>query len=640
MNEAREKWWKLKGDDLAKEVWRIATGLQDTQKARQELACSSLSVYEGFQITDLRSSAYLSGRDASDENRDAVNISRTGCNAVVAEIAGRQKPTAKCQTHGGDWATKRKARRLEKYIEGCFRQAHGQYRNFWQLAEEVFLDSTIFEWGGIRFTGHPAKKNDAGKVVQPARTLAERIMCHEFFVDPSDARYGQPNSLFTVFAMDRDLALWMFAEDTSLNLSDARKALIRDAILDAKTFDEEELGRGSDQPFRSSDSIRVVEAWRRRLPSGLPGKHVFCLDGALLAEEEWEEDGFPLVRMIWARHRWGWGGTALLEEGRGLATGLSENFNKLTTRFRLCGAKRTYVVTGSLVDPEVMQKNSDEEIVEVNPGFEFPNENPPSPVAQSEVEWMQTHWDMWWRTTRMSEMRATSRKEPGLEAGVAIRMVNDMQSSTFSVVAKNYEMMFVEAAEQFVLRARELAAAGENPSVFMDEEIDWKSVELPENSYSITVGPASGLPNDVQGRIQLASDLADRGILPPDVYVRLIQLPDLEAEMDQLAAQNRYIERIIDEMLDATTPEEAQRAYREPDTLLLSKGAAALQVGQAYFAAIVDGAPEFCLDNLRRWLLAMQAAVMAASAGQQQANAQAMMPPGQEQGAPQPAVVQ
>jgi len=634
MNESREKWWKLKGDDLAKEAWRIATGLQDTQKARQELACSSLSVYEGFKITDLRSSAYLSGRDADDEGRDAVNISRTGCNAVVAEIAGRQKPTAKCQTHGGNWATKRKARRLEKWIEGQFRAHQGPYRNFWQLAEEVFLDSTIFEWGAIKFSGVSAKKDKDGKKLQPARIVADREMCHEWFVDPLDARYGSPGSLFHIFAMDRELALWLFCDDPGLELSKDRRAEIRGFIEEAKSYEDEEMAAGRQSPARASDSIKIVETWRRRLPSGQPGKHVFCLDGTLLAEEEWEEDGFPLVRMLWARHRWGWSGTSMLEEGRGLATGLAENFNKLTTRFRICGGKRTYIHEDALVDETSMQSNDDETIVKIRTGRELPQESAPSPVAQSEVEWMMLHYDYYWRTTRMSEMRATSRKEPGLEAAVAIREVNNMQSSTFSIIAKNYEMLYVEAAEQFILRARELAAAGENPSVFMNEEIDWKSVELPENTYEITVAPASGLPNDVPGRIQLATELKDAGIIPPDVYVRLIQLPDLEVEMNQLAAQNRYMERIIDEMLDATTKEAAAKAYRSPDTLLLNKGAALLQVSQAYFNALVDDAPEFCLDNLRDWVKELATLTMVAAPPAQAGNVQAMMPPGQEQGAP------
>lgn len=643
MNEAREKWWKLESDDLAKEVWRIATGLQDTQKGRTELACSSLSLYEGLKIENLRSSSYMSGRPAEAEEgkRNKVNISRTGCNAVVAEIAGRQKPTAKCQTHGGNWATKRKARRLEKFIEGCFRQRHGQHRDFWDLGLEAFLDSTIFEWGGIKFSGIPSKKDKDGKQLEPARILAERVMCHEWYVDPLDARYGCPGSLFHVFAMDRDLALWLFCENPALKLSGEQKADIKKAIEEAKTFEEEELAAGREMAYRASDSIKIVESWRRRLPSGQPGKHVFCLDGVLLAEEEWGEDGFPLARMLWARHRWGWSATALIEEGRGLAEGLSENFDKLTTRFRICGAKRTYIYEDALVDENDMQRNDDESIIKIRTGREYPQETSPSPVAQSEVDWMITHYDFFWKTTRISEMKATSRKEPGIEAGVALRYLGDMQSNAFSPVAKNYEMLYVESAEQFILRARELAAMGENPSVYMDEEIDWKSVELPENSYEITVGPASGLPNDVAGRIQLASELKDAGILPPDVYVRLIQLPDLEVEMNQLAAQHRYMERRIDEMLDATTREVAEKAYKAPDTLLINKGAALLQVSQAYFNAMLDEAPEFCLDNLRKWVVDLGVVTLAATPGATPGatpagpgGGQAMVPPGQEQGAP------
>lgn len=614
--DPRKRWWQMSGDELGREVWSIATGLEEDQKSRIEKVCKSLAMYEGLDVTNLNASAYMTGRSPLDEDdEEAVNISRTGCNAVVAEIAGRQKPSVKVLTYGGDWQRKRQARRLEKWIEGNFRARHGRYLNIWQLKEEVFLDSTIMEAGVEKYIGVPAVKNKKGKVIQPARIVVERAMTTEFFVDPVDARYGNPNSLFAIYPMDRDAALWKFADNPSLELSDEDRTTIRSAILVADEY-EQPGEKASSTAKRASESIKVVEAWRRRLPSGEPGLHVFAVNNACLASEEWTEDGFPIVRQLWAKHRWGWGGTSLLEEGRVLAEGLSEQFAKMRDRFRVTGGKRTYIEEGSVVKG-TMEENGPEQIIEIRKGSQMPVEGVPAPINQAEIEWMQLHREWWWLFTRMSEMRASARKEPGIEAGVAIQLLGDMQSATFSITAKNYENSYVESAHQFVLRARALAEAGEDPSAYCDEEIAWSEVDMPENTFCITAGPVSALPNDAPGRIQLASTLADRGLISPEVYARMLQLPDLETELNQLSAQTRYIERVIDTILDAQTKRDAQRVYKAPDSLLYNKPAALLQVGQAYFDAMVNEAPVFCLAELRRYMEELQEQIMVATAAQQ-----------------------
>lgn len=615
------RWWQIE-DRVARgrEVWGIATGLESDQQARISRACESLSVYEDMKIDSLASSAYLTGQ-AVDEDR-ALNISRTGCAAVQAEIAGRQKPTARMQTHGGNWKSKRQARRMEKYVEGVFRQRHGPYMTTWDMAEEVFLDCTIIEAGVIKVFGIPARKDKEGNVLQPARVTMERCISVELFVDPQDARYRNPNSLFAIYPMDRDKALWMFADDPSLDLTDEERAENRVKVEMAPTFDDVQR-RALNGASRGHESIKIVEAWRRRLPNGEPGMHVFAVDGLALVTEEWDRDTFPFVRILWSKHRWGWGGRSLLEEGKLMADGLAKNYAKLTQRIDLSSNKRTYYEEDSIVNESQLQRNSSEEIIKVKKGTQFlPIDVAPNAFAPAEVDWMQMHYEMWFRITRMSEMRATARKETGLEAAVAIRTVNDMQASTFSVISRAYENLFVDLAQQIILCSRELYAAGEDPCVYLPEKIKWSEVDMPENTFEITGGAASALPNDVPGRISLAGELADRQVITPQMYAQMTQMPDLEDQINQLSAQERYIEKVVDTFLDAKSKAGANRAFISPDSLIPNKPMALLQVGQAYMHNLVEGAPEYCLDLLRRYIQELESMISAEKLKMQQMQAE------------------
>ena len=70
------------------------------------------------------------------------------------------------------------------------------------------------------------------------------------------------------------------------------------------------------------------------------------------------------------------------------------------------------------INMEDMQANEAEVIIRVRKGAKFPEENVPKPLAEAELRWMQDVFDKYYQMTGVSQMRATSRKEPGVEAGV------------------------------------------------------------------------------------------------------------------------------------------------------------------------------------------------------------------------------
>jgi len=614
----RDRWYAKTGAALANEVWLIADSLVDNQKWRGLATKEMIELYDGRLLMGQMDYGACSLQDFGNgtDGELSWNVTKSACDSVVAEISGRQKPMAKFQTQGAGWKTKRKAKKLEKFCLGVMNQRQGPYLNSWELMEETFRDSTVVEFG-------------IAKVFWDGEKVAlERHYCWEFYVDPVDAKYGQPKSLFHVRTMERDLAIWTFAYDPELDLTDERRSEIALALMQAPEVAKESLGSfGQD---RSAKSIRIVEAWRLKIGK-TPGKHCFAIGECCLHEEVWERSTFPFIRMRWDRDMIGWGGRSLASNGRAIHLEINENTMKLQERFRICGAKRTFYVQGS-VDEELLQSNEQETFIPVQPGMIFPAESIPHPINESELQWMGLNFEKYYEIQGVSQLKAASRKEPGIDSAIGLRTLNDMSSSRFSVKAKMYENSFVDLAYQIIATAKDAYEGGAEVIVRERDAIDFGDVDLPEDMLDISVSPASSLPNDPAGRMQHAQELFGAGIITTPVYKELLNWPDLEKEMDYQTSQRRYLEKVIDGMLDAQELDQPEKVM--PDPLLPDKLGAMVQAAQAYFDALYNDAPEYNLQLLRDYMSALDQIIAITMMGQQQMGAAPGAPAGGPGGQP------
>jgi hypothetical protein len=620
---SEQRWYRKTGDELGSCAWELGTALAEGDNDSLSRAHDMLGMYYGGSHAGRAALGKLvqtrTGDPELDDDLD-YGLVQILCDTVHAEIAGRQKPVPKFQTSGADWQTKRRAKRMEKFCLAQMHQQQGTHLNIWESMESIFLDAAILGAGVLKV--FPDTDRD--------RISIERNFFHELHVDPVDARYGNPQNLFHVYTMERDKLIEAFASDPKM--SKAKRTELVYAIEMAE--EESEMRERPDGNHdRIAKGIRVVEAWRLPLSKNTPGKHVFAIQDKLLFEEDWDRPEFPFVILRWNTDRIGWGSKGLAAEVESIHNEVNFNAQKLQERFRICGSKRTYYERGSVAE-EDLQANDAEVFIPYSKGAKPPQETRPQPIAEAEVDWLRLVIDFGFRRSGVSEMRASARKEPGVDSGVAIRTLNDMQTARFALKAKAYENAFVQLARQIIYCAKEMSAAGFTMGVKKGDRLDWKNVDLPEGSYDITIAPTASLPNDPAGRMQMAQELFSNQLIGAETFKQLLGWPDLEKEMNHQAAQVRWVEKVIDSMLDADIEKDGLEAYEPPDGMLADKPGAMLQVVNAYFEAMYDDAPEANLALLRRWIQeidsqiqqAEQAAAMAAAQMQSQAMAQGQAP--------------
>lgn len=583
---AQKRWQRASKEDVGRAVIELCDALESEQKSRKTRCLEALSRYEMRRIGTLTAGAYFTA--GSMEVGDGDNAAplrwateRSLANTAQAKIAGRQRPKSQFVTSDADWETKRKAQKLDRCVEATMLRPQGAYADFWEVSQRVFLDSCIFPAAcAMKFTPDPENE----------RVCVDRVLPWEIFVDPLEALNGNPFSLFHIYPYDRDsLAAQYPGEDA------------QEAIFSAKEHSDE-LTRSTAGTSRVADQIKVREAWRLPLSKSLPGRHVVAIDGPgggfVLIDEPWVRQDFPFIFLRWAWEVLGFGAVSLVEEVMPICDEVNASIARTQSVVNRTSQSVCMYDEGSVREEDLIT-NEDAINIRCTPGAARPTWLSPPPLNEQVLRWVEMNDRKAYEISGISQMSATSRKEQGVTAGVAIRTLADMETERFSIVFKKYETACaVEAARQIVAANDNIAE--ENPGYTLRwrgegslRSYKWNDVKLPSDSYDVY--PVSGLKNTPTDRLQLAQELNASGKLSDDALLRVIEYLDAKQEVDKAGKQRQLIERYIDDWLDAT-PEKRHDGsfrYKAPIPWMPSLEDAMVQVAEAYLDAQLDGIPPF-----------------------------------------------
>jgi len=580
---ARERYWQIDAEEepdrRASEIWGVATALQQDQQWRELQNSEFIGAYEGRGLAALNASAYTGKSERLDL---AFNLCRSLVDTVIADTAGKQRPKPQFLTSGADWQTRRRAKRLDQFVLGMMHQPQGRFADAWELMVTAWRDAAICDIGAVKV------------LVEDGQVIAERALPWELFVDPVEAMKGDPQTLFHITTMDRDAAVRAFCgDDVDEEIRQSRRYAIESA---ESVSSRGQLGSDT----RAADQIQIVESWH--LPVGdEPGFHDFALSGCLLHSEEWEWDLFPFVIYRWADDVVGWHGQSLVEESLTIQEELNDWAKELQENFHIRNGRRTWYRPGSVAE-EHLQSNESETFVPVEEGHDYPHTDPTPPLSDSEFKYGSLLKEWGFQFTGVSQQSATSQKEPGITSGVAIRTMMDMGSKRFSRKLTTFENGFVTLARLFIRLAATIPGYKVKlPGRSTFQELGVNEVTIDEDKIQIRIRPASALPDEPGGRLQLLTEMFGMGLVSPDGFKRMLDWPDLDREFSRESAEYEWLETLIDRFLDAT-PEETATAYEPPEGFLFGLESAMVQMGAAYFVAKREGAPEVNLELLRHYI--------------------------------------
>ena len=548
------RWWQLPDEEVATAVMDVGGSLEMQGEDRLQSMIRFARLYENCEIDSLSGrdySAALVRQMLTGSSLMSLNVGATCLDTITAKVTkNRPRPTFLTSGAGpGAWDMQIKARNLDKWCRGYFYQT-----KVYQKSRQVFVDGCEFGTGFMQVYECDGKLE------------CERVKPDEIFVDDLDGQDGCPRQLLRRKFVSREVLTALFPEHAE-KIAEAGKQERIESEVNAS-------------PEVIENTLEVWEAWH--LPSGgkaKDGKHVIAIDGCVLFSEQWKIDKFPFVMYRFKKRTTGFWGKGVIETVQPIQVALNRVIRSIDMQIRRKGKGRTYVQVGSKVNPQHMTNADGGDIVYyVGQPPIVDNQNAISP---EEFAYVDRLYQKAFQEVGISELSASAKKPSGLDAAVALREYNDIESERFAPQHQDWEQFFMDFAElsidliteQYGWRGYKVLVPGRRDLM----EVDWSSVNLDRDAYIMQMFPTSSLPQTPSARYQKVKEMMGDGFIDKAVAQRLLEFPDIEAESNLGNAMLDDVDATISHILDDETPElRTLEPYQNLDKIIERANAAYL----------------------------------------------------------------
>lgn len=592
------RWWlsRQDGREPHEVLWRILDGLKKRQGDRRSI-CRRNAIYYGVDLEIFGLAGPVG--DVGDSILQ-FNAAENVIDTILSKWS-KNKVLPMVVTEGASWKERRVAKEANKFIEGIFEEC-GVFKN-----DPIWCIEALLFGTGVR------------KVVetQDGRVRLDKTFQWELSVDESEARYGEPRSLYQRHYIDRVVLLEMYKGN--------KRA--QDLILRAVHQKED------DDIFRfdtTSDMVIVGEAWHKKSgPEAKDGRYVRFIKGGTLTdevEEQWDDDDYPFVFLYTQAPVTGIWGKAVMSR----LVSPQREFDKVTRKLQDChdimGVPRLLIPRGAMVHKTQIDD-------EISGCLEFDGPAPPTewnaqPAHPDTYKWWDAIPDNMLRFLGVSEMSSEGNIPRGMEgaSGKAIEMMGDTESERLSVMWQCRENAYVELAEKMLFKVKDISERDGGYTIRASDgkalsTIDYKDIDIDTDKRKIMVFPTNLLSKTPSARYAELSVMRDRGDIDTATFQRLSGVLDLESESQLTTSFQEIVDKNIDAILSdgmAITVEPF-----DPFETILDRGV------KAYNLARLQGAEPDRLDMLREYIEGAQARMA-------QMSLPPPMPPGGPGGPPPP----
>ncbi len=603
------KWWLEPREAMHRHVFGVVDKIRAAQAFRESKNLLFARLYQNTEIMGLTGGSFARANESQSflENRVSFNVIRSCIDTAASKLA-KNRPRPLFLTQQGNWNLKRRAQKLTQYMEGLFDQmgtGSGDARSLYGIGRRVFVDGGTFGSGICKFF-----RDDENVTVK-----AERIFPDELIVDDIEGIYEQPMQMHQ------------------------EKIVFRDALVGLYPDYEKEIMAANSgvsagiATTTAADMIRVIESWH--LPSGPnaeDGIRCVSIENATLACDPWKKNYFPFAIFRWAPRLMGFFGSGIAEE----LVGIQLEINKILRNIQIA----QHLVAVPQVWLEYQSKALAKHINNQIGGVKYyagskPEFYTPQAMGPEIYNHLESLIRKAFELIGISQLSAAAKKPAGLDAKVALREFQDIESERFMLTGMRYEDFFMDATWIALDLLDDLAADGKDPSVWIkqggwDRKLTWKDVKIPRDQYVLRPFPTALLPSRPEGKLAFVQELTQGGYLDREESLELLDYPDIQDTISVKLAPRTDAKRLLERMIDAKPG--AVDAYETPEPFMNVTYAA--QLAQSYYLrGRADGMPEEKLELLRRFMddckgmldqaAAAKAQMEAAAAQQAQQQAQA-----------------
>lgn len=616
-NTLSARWWEESSGEAHRSLIPTFRVIREESEWRLDADDFHAGLYCASDRPGVRN---VSTRDSLYEcTKMPYNLCRQSVDTLLSKIA-QQRPLPEVLTQKGNWSQQKRARKQTQFIEGEF----SRQRIFEKKAPQIVRDALVYGRAYLKIWS------------EGRRIKTQRAYPFECFTDVWDARYGEPRNFYQVWSMDQGRALEQFARTEA----GGWKPKIKDAIIHAGRFDLHDETR-----IDVSSTVRrvdIIEAWHlcdrpeahlqaedegddlhdegspdaddkddKDEPTHAPrdigsqprkhkctGRHVVASSAGTLIDEPWEYDYFPFVELTYNPALTGVGGGGLVEQLEGYQYEINYATERLHEQLRLSGV-HVFIPDGAAIQDQEMRNGIN---VTRHAAGGIPQIMEMDLVNEHIAARPRTLTEDGLNDAGLSQLSVQSQKPAGVDSGIALQTLDDVETVRFMMFGRAYEAWSVEVGRRLIDCAKQIAAAYGDYAVTVPMKggilpIRWTDVYL--EGVELRVFPASLLPQQLPERLNTLTMLFQNQIIDRQRFMTLLEAPDLQAELDDVTAGQLVIDEVIERMLDAEK-DDGDSAYLAPSAYQ-DLSWASERAQQRYNRAWLDGAPEYNLDMVRRY---------------------------------------
>lgn len=564
MNDIQNTYWWLNNKDSAhNDVFSFINYLEQNQSYRYSDHLRFMRLYGDYEVSGLSPFNYSRMEPSvNTSHRVTLNIVQSLVDTIASKMS-KNKPKPMFLTDGGDWSMRKKAKNLNKFLEGIYYSTE-----FYTHMQFALKDALINGTGVVKL------------FTEGSELKAERVFINELKIDDVESYYSKPRQMHQVKFIHKETLKHMFPGN--------------DIIIDqaAETPDPSEMSG-----TKLLEMVRVVESWKLPSVKGSDdGRHIITINTRTLFDEPYKKSYFPFVVLRWTQKPLGWYGQGVAEQVAGIQLEINKILRTIQVSMHLVSIPKILVEAGSKINTATLN-NKIGGIIKYSgtpPSYQALGHIPPELFRH--LDWL---YNRAFERVGVSQLAAQSLKPAGLDSGKALREFNNIESERFIEFGQRYEQAFMSASEIMIDLVKDIYAETGSFKVkikgkkFLDT-IDWSEVDMDEDKYVMQVFPTSALSSTPAARFQEVLEMIQAGFIAKEDAIRLLDFPDLSSvvSLESAAADNidSMIERIVDDE-DYVQPEPFEN---------LQLGI--LKFTQAYNKYKSEGAPDTVLEMLVMWI--------------------------------------
>lgn len=263
-------------------------------------------------------------------------------------------------------------------------------------------------------------------------------------------------------------------------------------------------------------------------------------------KKSYKSDVIPLIPVYCNRPVFGTRTVSIVDELDGIQTNIDLLNSKISAAMQLTPANTTYVEAGSsLQSGDVSNKTGNVYTVKMGPGHNnLPVVNvTPAPYDPMWNQCLEMYIKQAYEVVGISQLSAQSKKPAGLDSGVALATLEDIESDRFQTQVDHYVHAFIDLANLIIEVMDDDTIL---PKSINTATYSWEDIRKQKDLFKVQFSAASALSKDPQTKLQQIMQMTQIGLITTDQISMYLDSPDLEKAYKGASAIRDAIDTTIE----------------------------------------------------------------------------------------------